>query len=149
MTSLRTCTKLDPMTYLLFGAYSLRPQANGIQCDDWLPIVGDIRLLDDVHRLKKSFEGCMLRVFEGIGNGIGQKRKYGNRDISDVKDVRITRRRIEDLESGEEEEEWETEDTTNLVLSAQEVKDSHDITDGIVDILNQFADERNPKNRLY
>jgi len=133
------------MTYILFGAYALEPRERGVECDNWLPIIGDIRLLDDVHRLKKAFEGCVLRVFEGIGNGIGQQRNNRNLKVTDTRRNRRVSNR-DDIESGEEEE-WETEDTTNLVLSSKEVVESNYMTDGIVDILNQYADEREAVKR--
>ena len=64
---LRGVTKLDPMTFMLFGANQLRPSPEGgMICDDWLPIKGDFSALDDVERFKTILNICMLRVFEAI-----------------------------------------------------------------------------------
>src|ERR1700733_2985763 len=68
-TLLVTTTRLDPMTYVLFGAYEIAVTERGLDCDGWLPIVGNIDGLDDIQRLKTLMEACMLRVFEGIVMG--------------------------------------------------------------------------------
>jgi small subunit ribosomal protein S24e len=59
-------TKLDPMTYVLFGAYRIAVTAQGLECDGWLPIVGNVYALDDIQKLKVMMEACMCRVFEGL-----------------------------------------------------------------------------------
>ncbi|KAF8506701.1 P-loop containing nucleoside triphosphate hydrolase protein [Russula emetica] len=63
---LATTTKLDPMTFVLFGAYQIAVTAQGLECDEWLPIVGDVSALDDIQKLKVMMEACMSRVFEGL-----------------------------------------------------------------------------------
>jgi small subunit ribosomal protein S24e len=65
-TYLTGTTRLDPMTYVLFGAYQISVTNHGLECDDWLPIVGNVFALDDLSRLKNMIEACMLRVFEGL-----------------------------------------------------------------------------------
>lgn len=66
-TMLRNVTRLDPLTYMLFGTKSMRPTVDGgVLCDDWLPIQGNFDALDDVDRLKAILDVCMLRVFEAI-----------------------------------------------------------------------------------
>lgn len=67
MTFLRSCTRLDPLTYMLFGASEARVSRDGLECDDWLPVTGNYDALDSVERLKAMMDSCMLRVFEGIG----------------------------------------------------------------------------------
>lgn len=99
----------------------------GLECDDWLPIVGDIRTLDDVQRLKKSIEACMLRVFEGI---IMSRQHHG-----------------QNLPVLPREEEYESESDfeeqlTDYRLSSEEIKDLDIMTTDIVGILNRFSDER-------
>ena len=59
-------TRIDPLTFMLFGAHRLEVTRKGLDCDEWLPIVGDLNVLDDIERLKVMVESCMLRVFEGI-----------------------------------------------------------------------------------
>ncbi|WFD31604.1 RNA helicase [Malassezia sp. CBS 17886] len=67
MTFLRSCTRLDPLTYMLFGASDARVLGNGLECDSWLPVTGHYDTLDTLERLKHVMDTCMLRIFEGIG----------------------------------------------------------------------------------
>ncbi|KAF8973926.1 P-loop containing nucleoside triphosphate hydrolase protein [Flammula alnicola] len=119
-TYLVTTTRIDPLTYILFGAYN-------VECDDWLPIMGDIRTLDDVQRLKKSIEACMLRVFEGIT--MSRQRKGQNLPI-------LPREEEHETESGDEEER------TDYSLSSEEIQDLDVVTRDVVGILNRYSDER-------
>ncbi|KAL9937781.1 hypothetical protein V8E36_003326 [Tilletia maclaganii] len=66
-TMLRMCTRVDPLSYILFGSYDIRVDHRGLHCDGWLPVTGNINALDDVERLKAVLNVCMLRVFQGIG----------------------------------------------------------------------------------
>ena len=59
-------TRLDPLTYILFGAYRISVTQRGLECDEWLPVIGRMDVLDDLERLKVMVEDCMLRVFQGI-----------------------------------------------------------------------------------
>ena len=59
MTQLRNTTRLDPMTYMLFGAYNLNVTQSGLQCDNWLPVAGNLQALDDIQRLKTLFDGAV------------------------------------------------------------------------------------------
>lgn len=126
-TYLLNTTRIDPLTYILFGAYNVEVVARGLECDDWLPIVGDIRTLDDVQRLKLSIEGCMLRVFEGITMS---RRRWG-RQLS------VVPREESESESGDE-----GEDTTDYRLSNEEIRDLDYLTRDVVGILNQYYEER-------
>ncbi|KAI0001621.1 hypothetical protein BJV77DRAFT_5170 [Russula vinacea] len=63
---LATTTRLDPMTFVLFGAYQIAVTAQGLECDEWLPIVGNVYALDDIQKLKSMMEACMSRIFEGL-----------------------------------------------------------------------------------
>lgn len=126
--SLVTTTRLDPMTYVLFGAYRTSVTERGLECDDWLPVVGNIYALDDIQRLKTMMEGCMLRVFEGI---LMNKRRHSRTNIP------IAPR--EEEESGDEEDAAQSKDYS---LSTTEVKELDYLTRDIVGILNRYADER-------
>jgi small subunit ribosomal protein S24e len=127
--SLVTTTRLDPMTYVLFGAYRTAVTRAGLECDDWLPIVGDLYALDDIHRLKTMMEACMARVFEGI-----VMNKRGRRVSSNQVSY-----------APQEEESGDEDDgpvTRNYSLSPQEVKQLELLTQNIVKILNRYAEER-------
>ena len=123
-TYLVTTTRLDPLAYILFGAYHVEVTEHGLECDDWLPVVGDIRTLDEVQRLKTSMEACMLRVFEGI---IMQQRKGQHLPI-------LPREEEREFESGDEGDD--------MGLSMEEIKELDVLTSDVVDILNRFSDER-------
>lgn len=125
-TFLVTTTRLDPMTYMLFGAFNLQVTERGLECDDWLPIVGNLDALDDIQGLKTLMESCMLRVFEGITMG----RRVRGRQVLPVLP------REEESESGDEDED------RDYSLSRDEVKQLDLMTRDVVNILNRYSDER-------
>ncbi|EEB99537.1 hypothetical protein MPER_00770 [Moniliophthora perniciosa FA553] len=57
---------MQPLTYLLFGAYDIIEHDTGLICDEWINIIGNLDAIDDVRELMKLVDGCMLRVFEGL-----------------------------------------------------------------------------------
>lgn len=59
-------TRVNPLTYLLFGAHKLDPIPTGIECDEWLPVKGDKDALYQVQVLRERMDRCLLRVFEGL-----------------------------------------------------------------------------------
>ncbi|RDB28425.1 ATP-dependent RNA helicase DHX36 [Hypsizygus marmoreus] len=125
-TFLVTTTRLDPMTYMLFGAYKLQVTERGLECDNWLPIVGNLDALDDVQRLKILMEACMLRVFEGIT----MSRRH---------------RRGSALPIMPREEESETDDEDedkDYSLSRDEIKELDLMTRDVVRILDRYSAER-------
>ncbi|KAF9015164.1 P-loop containing nucleoside triphosphate hydrolase protein [Cyathus striatus] len=123
-TYLVTNTRLDPMTYMLFGAYNLEVTERGMECDNWIPIVGNLDALDDIQRLKALMEGCMLRVFEGI-----------------TMSRRGRSQRLPILPR-EEEPESEDEEDRDYSLSRDEVKELDFLTRDVVNILNRYSEER-------
>ncbi|KZT65131.1 P-loop containing nucleoside triphosphate hydrolase protein [Daedalea quercina L-15889] len=123
-----TTSRLDPLTYILFGAYNIEVTFRGLECDEWLPIVGRQDALDDIERLKRLMEGCMLRVFEGITAG---KMKPGSQRIRQRNDGH------ED-ESGDEDDENQRDRS----LSTMEVKELDVMTRDIVRILNEYSTYR-------
>ncbi|KAG5635573.1 hypothetical protein H0H81_010758 [Sphagnurus paluster] len=126
-TFLVTNTRLDPMTYMLFGAYKLQVTERGLECDNWLPIVGNLDALDDIQHLKTLMEGCMLRVFEGITMGRRHRRRNSTMPVLP---------REEEPESGDEDED------KDYSLSRDEVKELDLMTRDVVRILNRYSDER-------
>lgn len=128
-TFLVTTTRLDPMTYMLFGAYKLEVTERGLECDNWLPIVGNLDALDDIQRLKTLMEACMLRVFEGITMGKRQRRGQM---------LPIAPREQE----SEFEDESGEEDKKDYSMSREEVKELDLMTRDVVRILNQYSEER-------
>lgn len=123
---LMTTTRLDPMTYILFGAYEIEVTERGLECDGWLPIVGNIDGLDDVQRLKTLMEACMLRVFQGIVMGRQQRHLRNTTPIS-------------------QREEAESDDSNSMrdySLSSSEIGELDCMTRDIVRILNRYSEER-------
>ncbi|PFH54478.1 hypothetical protein AMATHDRAFT_72275 [Amanita thiersii Skay4041] len=125
-TFLITTTKLNPMAYMLFGAYKLQAVHRGLECDNWLPIVGRSEYLDNVHRLKMVIDSCMLRVFDGIA--IGRRQRKGNRVLRN---------------SREEEPESEDEDMMKATpMSPEELGDLDYLTGSVVKVLDRFHEEQ-------
>jgi small subunit ribosomal protein S24e len=124
-TFLVTTTRLDPMTYMLFGAYKLEVTERGLECDGWLPIVGNLDALDDVQRLKALMEACMLRVFEGIVMGRQQRRGQSLPTLP-----------------REESESGDIDDDKDYSMSREEVKELDLLTRDVVRILNRYSEER-------
>ncbi|EPQ60643.1 P-loop containing nucleoside triphosphate hydrolase protein, partial [Gloeophyllum trabeum ATCC 11539] len=120
-----TTTRLDPMTYILFGAHEIRATAHGLECDEWLPIGGNVDALDDLRRLKRRIEDCLLRVYEGIV--ASQNLGLRGRPLSER----------------EHEEEFADADGARP-LSAPEVRELGTYTQHIVSILEGYTEEQNP-----
>ncbi|KAH8120327.1 hypothetical protein DFH11DRAFT_54456 [Phellopilus nigrolimitatus] len=129
------CTRLDLMTYVLFGAHNLRATEYGLECDDWLPMVGNIDALDDVRRLKLLMENCMLRVFEGIRHMRGSRRPVpNNKYVPPFARVRD----IDEDESGVDA----AQDEKQGPLSPEEIKELDAFTSSIARILDRYAEEQ-------
>ena len=132
-TFLVTTTRLDPLTYILFGAHNVDVVERGLECDNWLPIVGDVNILDDIQRLKTFMEASMLRVFEGIA--MSRLRKGQALPV---------RPREEESES----ESWDEEDSKkDYTLSSQEIEELDYMTRDIVNILNRYNADRIAQSR--
>ncbi|HEV7737806.1 MAG TPA: hypothetical protein VGO47_10610, partial [Chlamydiales bacterium] len=59
-------TRMEPLPYILFGAYDLKLTGKGLECDKWLLFGGEYDTLADIHLLRQRVDACMRRVFEGI-----------------------------------------------------------------------------------
>jgi hypothetical protein len=107
------------MTYMLFGAYELVVTQRGLECDRWLPVVGNLHALDDVQRLKTLLDGCMLRVFEGVGKSLTRGRDarfVHSRKAVDVRAAgssRIVDEELEEEGENESDEEVDVDDPMN------------------------------------
>ncbi|KAK0548088.1 hypothetical protein OC846_004607 [Tilletia horrida] len=136
-TTLRMCTRIDPLSYLLFGSYDIRVGNKGLFCDGWLPVVGNIEALDDVERLKSVLNVCMLRVFQGIGKRpLSESRPQQNWNTKATGSRRNS--------DGEEEMgEWMDDEGNgpssinprDLSISPQETAELKGMTTGIAQIL--------------
>ncbi|EKM61046.1 uncharacterized protein PHACADRAFT_247373 [Phanerochaete carnosa HHB-10118-sp] len=116
-------TRLDPLTYMLFGAHRVEVTRRGLDCDEWLPIVGDLNVLDDLEHLKVMMESCLLRVFEGI--------------------TKLRAKRLAPPMEGKEDESGdEDEDVRNEPLSATEIKELDYLAQDMVSILNNYSTYR-------
>jgi hypothetical protein len=155
MTYLRNVTRLDPLTYMLFGAYNLIVTRRGLECDGWLPVTGNLYALDDLQRLKALLERCMLRVFEGVGKSLVQGRDARRRDTRGTVHVRKGNSRIDDtegdgdveegeMESGDDEDGYQATKSTRQSgpLLLEEVKELELLTTDVVKVLEAYANER-------
>ena len=128
-----TTTRLDPMSYMLFGAHNIRVAGRGLECDEWLPVLGNQEALDQIARLKEAMDLCFLRIYEGI---VMAKRN---------RDGRVIMARPEEKE---EESDDDGDDETgqararDLSLSSTEIGEFEELTRNLVYILNQYSDER-------
>ncbi|CDO71572.1 hypothetical protein BN946_scf184911.g42 [Trametes cinnabarina] len=123
-------TRLDPLTYVLFGAYKIAVNARGLECDGWLPIVGRMNVLDDLERLKVMLEDCMLRVYQGLLASRQQRAQQYKRPLT--------------YEDGREDESGDEgdDDLTNVPLSNMEMKELDLMTMDLVRILNHYSTYR-------
>jgi hypothetical protein len=118
---------------MLFGAFNLRVTENGLECDNWLPIVGNVSALDDVERLKDVLDLSLLRVFEGLGVAISKGRQQ-----QAVRPTREQQNRHDD-EEGEGEGDQEAMDLSDPTLSTNEVADLDRLTSSVVKVLNLYV----------
>lgn len=127
--NLVTSTRIDPMTYVLFGAYEIEVTGKGLDCDGWLPVHGHIDTLDDIERLKTLMESCMLRVFEGI---MMSRQKRNWRDA-----IPLSPR-----EEAEADDDDDPQTHKHQALTSDEIRELDLLTRDMVRILNRFSEER-------
>ncbi|CAH7689891.1 P-loop containing nucleoside triphosphate hydrolase protein [Phakopsora pachyrhizi] len=157
--TLRSTTKLDPFGYMILGARRLEPCSRGLMCDNWLPITGKEGALNDVMRLKDVLDASLLRVFDGLQAQIYAKRDpaaYLNRLLKEKMAQRNKNSTRSSFNRREEEEadddclpdidevEDELEDNKAIrftTLTIEEIKDLEKLTEGVVSLLNQYAEE--------
>lgn len=132
LTYLVGCTRLDPMTYTLFGAHEIVATESGFECDDWLPIVGNVDALDDIRTLKMLMEGCLLRVFEGVAM----------MKIRTAPDSNDSPRSEVDNNDDYELVEESNRTSKDRKLTPKELREVGFLTHDIVRILEQYSEER-------
>lgn len=154
--------QLDPLGYMLFGAYHLSVTNDGLECDGWLPIVASNResvpALDDVGRLKQVLDYSLLRVFEGLGvainkgrgaqnrNGRPQQQQQGQQRIQQQQTPHEVGRGRQFDKDDEDEAEADEEvvDFNDPTLSEKEVKDLDRLTSNVVQLLNNYHGSLGP-----
>lgn len=126
VTMLAGTSRINPMTYALFGAHTLDENPKGLKGDKWIGIVGNLNSLEDLATLRTMLDRCMLRVYEGIIMGRTQERK------------------IRPIVPGEEDRwsEDEDEDDNNRALSSLERKELGLMTKDLVRILETYSYDR-------
>ncbi|KAK0233083.1 hypothetical protein IW262DRAFT_1444030 [Armillaria fumosa] len=127
-TFLSMATELNYATYILFGAHKLEITRNALRCDDWIPMIGDLSALEDLMRLKKLLDGCMLRVFSGLVLG----GRHGRANVR----------------QSEGEDEDEAEDNVRP-LSQEETQELTFLSRDVVKILTKYHAERQNFNNSY
>ncbi|GAA5843294.1 hypothetical protein JCM11251_007280 [Rhodosporidiobolus azoricus] len=151
-TFLRSTTKLDPLGYMLFGAYRLEVTQSGLDCDGWLPIIpstsSGVAALDDVGRLKEILDYSLLRVFEGLGVAINRGRNNNGRSGPQSRPHEQARGRQFDKDDEDEAEadEEAVDPVRDPTLSAQEVKDLDRLTSNVVHLLNSYNETLGPSS---
>ena len=131
---MRTCTRIDPLSYMLFGATEARASPQGLDCDSWLPVTGDYDALDGVERIKSVMDACILRVLEGIQiplTNLTAKKSSIEPVASDV---------LNDTFSDDEEDADPTIPPVGP-LTMHEVQELESLTSRIVDLLDHYASE--------
>ncbi|KAJ8083994.1 hypothetical protein PM082_002761 [Marasmius tenuissimus] len=133
-TFLVNTTRLEPLMYILFGAHSVSSDDQGILCDRWITITGNLDALDDVSELKRLIDACMLRVFEGI-----LMAKRHNRE-----NLRVVSR-----EEDSEFDESDFDAGRNVALSPKEMKELDFLSRDLVNILSMYAEDRRNSGSRY
>ncbi|WFD23873.1 RNA helicase [Malassezia equina] len=136
MTFLRTCTRLDPLSYMLFGATEAQATAQGLECDAWLPVTGNYDALDSIERIKSVMDACMLRVFEGVRSRVLSH--TGSTASGAAHDSQLL---SEDPPSDDDDEDADPATPTALPLSQREMEEFEQLTKGIVHLLDQYTEE--------
>jgi HrpA-like RNA helicase len=159
---LKTVTRLDPLTYMIFGTNSIKPVNEGIICDDWLPVRGYFEALDDVEILKHVMDASMLRIFEGIGKTRQSERS--RQRAAPAQPSRSAPAPMDDWdavdtahnEDGPDEYSYRDGNTdtgahgmptefgnrSDLSLSPREIEEFEHLTTGIVRALDHYASDR-------
>lgn len=132
MTFLRTCTRLDPLSYMLFGATEAQATAQGLECDAWLPVNGNYDALDSIERIKSVMDACMLRIFEGV------RSRMPSCTSSTVNGSQMS---SEVLLADDDDEGEDPSPATVRPLSQREVEEFEQLTTGIVHLLDQYSEE--------
>ncbi|ORX37412.1 P-loop containing nucleoside triphosphate hydrolase protein [Kockovaella imperatae] len=145
---LRQVSRIDPLTYLLFGAYDLVHDGKSLLCDSWLAVTGNPYTLSDIVKLRSLIDTCMLRVFEGLGHSLIMDRDSRRREIQQR--IQLPRSTSPNISSDDEkdadvtqEDEAEEEQVRQiLTLEPDEIRELQLLTADVVRILDAYAEER-------
>ena len=141
-TFLRSCTRIDPLAFMLFGASDARVVADGLECDGWLPVTGYFDALDNAERLKAAMDLCMLRVFEGIG----KRRQRQDTNVAILQQDAAEQSAANEL-AMPPSVSWDSDDetidaaNTDRSLSPREIEEIEQLTSGVVRVLDAYATE--------
>lgn len=120
-------------------------------CDEWLPITGSLDSLDDLQRLRNTFDQTMLRVFEGLSHaGQAGRPAYGNQRQYNPPPTRWDGQEHESDDDDDDEENNNNQQQSkkrrirNAPLDANELNEVHRLTSAITAILDEYAAERDP-----
>jgi small subunit ribosomal protein S24e len=139
-TFLRNTTRLDIITYVLFGAYRIKEVERGLECDEWLPVQGRPTQLNQLRGLKVAIEACVLR---GIAAANTERREARLRRYASARPGQanaIDDRNDDDDErddAGIDENRKEAEP-----LSREEIMELDFLTRDVVRVLEQYKEER-------
>lgn len=144
-TNLKSVSRLDPLTYVLFGACRVKNMSQGVICDDWLPVKGHWQVLDDVERLKSVMDASMLRVFEGLVTRDQPVKKSGRNGGGgggdwDAYDDDAAAALAHNEDQPDNSDGFG--DRSDLTLTAREVDEFEALTRGIVSVLDHYAADR-------
>jgi ATP-dependent RNA helicase DHX36 len=70
---LRSTTRIDPLSVILFGGETkLRQQNDGLllTIDEWLPFGGNVKVIESVNKLKLLLENCLAQVYERLDTNV-------------------------------------------------------------------------------
>ena len=154
---------------MVFGAYKLEVTNTGVECDSWLPVVGNPYTLNDIARLKTMFDACMLRVFEGVGKaltlgrdarqGISGTRIRMNSSTPAIPARSVSPSSVSDSSDVDEDDGKEHEDDDEeadepaarqvLPLDLDEIRELELLTTDMVKILDAYAIEREGERKIY
>jgi small subunit ribosomal protein S24e len=132
--TLRGTTHIDPLAYIMFGTNKLVVDDRAAHGDGWLPIrfgrKGDYRTIDQVLKLKQTFDSCLLRVFEGFNASVAARQRERIKRFQAVPE--------EEFEDGMEDEE----DVEALVLSKREIEDLNQLATGMAELLSRHSSDQ-------
>lgn len=140
LTFLRVCTRIDPLTFMLFGAKQVLVSSRGLECDGWLPVIGDFDALDGVERIKVLMDACILCVLDRI-------RSPAFSPLSSTKSSAVLSGLTSDQHGSLAQhvsydcDNSEAVPLTPQPLSLEEVEEFESFSAGIVDLLDHYTAE--------
>ena len=153
--TLRDTSRLDPLVYVLFGAHQLDVSSDGLRCDSWLPVRGNVSLLEcvgrsrlradrrsDMCRLKDTLNDSLLRVFDGLGASLA-RRTQSSPGAARRPPVQVSA--DDDGENADDIAEISLTETETL--TATELHELDALTAGVAHLLARYRDARLSRER--